>query len=158
MICIGKVTNTHGIKGEIRILSNFKYKTEIFQKNNNIYINDEKLIIKTYRTHKKYDMLMLDGYNDINEVLKFKGLKVYIDEHEYNFSGVLNESLIGLKVYNDNKYIGTILNVEENAGKELLVIKNNDKEFLIPYVDEFVKNISKDKMEVKLIKGFIDEN
>ena len=25
-ICIGKIVNTHGIKGEVRLLSNFKYK------------------------------------------------------------------------------------------------------------------------------------
>ena len=29
-IYVGKIVNTHGIKGEIRILSDFKYKNEIF--------------------------------------------------------------------------------------------------------------------------------
>ena len=158
MICIGKMTNTHGIKGEIRILSNFKYKMEVFKKDNYIYINGEKLKVKTYRVHKNYDMLTLEGYNDINEVLKFKGEKVYIDENDYNFSGVLNEDLIGLDVYSNNEIIGKVLRVEENAGRELLVIKKEDKEYLIPYVDEFVKRIEKDKIEINLIKGLIDEN
>ncbi len=158
MICIGKMTNTHGIKGEIRILSNFKYKMEVFKKDNYIYINGEKLKVKTHRVHKNYDMLTLEGYNDINEVLKFKGEKVYIDENDYNFSGVLNEDLIGLDVYSNNEIIGKVLRVEENAGRELLVIKKEDKEYLIPYVDEFVKRIEKDKIEINLIKGLIDEN
>lgn len=158
MICIGKVANTHGIKGEIRLLSNFKYKDEVFKKDNNIYINDEKLTIKTYRVHKKYDMLTLNNYNDINDVLKFKGRNVYIDEADYHFSGVLNENLIGLKVYSNDKLIGTVLKVEENAGKELLVIQKDDKEYLVPYVDEFVKNITNDKIEINLIKGLIDED
>ena len=158
MICIGKMTNTHGIKGEIRILSNFKYKMEVFKKDNYIYINGEKLKVKTHRVHKNYDMLTLEGYNDINEVLKFKGEKVYIDENDYNFSGVLNEDLIGLDVYSNNEIIGKVLRVEENAGRELLVIKKEDKEYLIPYVDEFVKKIEKDKIEINLIKGLIDEN
>ena len=30
---IGQIVNTHGIKGEIRILSDFKYKNEIFKEN-----------------------------------------------------------------------------------------------------------------------------
>ena len=158
MICIGKMTNTHGIKGEIRILSNFKYKMEVFKKDNYIYINGEKLKVKTHRVHKNYDMLTLEGYNDINEVLKFKGEKVYIDENDYNFSGVLNEDLIGLDVYSNNEIIGKVLRVAENAGRELLVIKKEDKEYLIPYVDEFVKRIEKDKIEINLIKGLIDEN
>ena len=33
-IYIGKVVNTHGIKGEIRILSNFEYKDKVFKVNN----------------------------------------------------------------------------------------------------------------------------
>ncbi len=158
MICIGKVANTHGIKGELRILSNFKYKDEVFKKDNNIYIDGTKLTIKTYRVHKKYDMLTFDGYNDINDVLSFKGQKVYIDENDYNFSGVLNENLIGLKVYSNDKLIGRVLRVEENAGKELLVIQKDGKEYLIPYVDEFIKKINNDRIEINLIKGLIDED
>ena len=158
MICIGKVANTHGIKGELRILSNFKYKNEVFKRDNNIYIDGIKLTIKTYRVHKKYDMLTFDGYNDINDVLSFKGQKVYIDENDYNFSGVLNENLIGLKVYSNDKLIGRVLRVEENAGKELLVIKKCDKEYLVPYVDEFIKKINNDIIEINLIKGLIDED
>ncbi len=158
MICIRKVANTHGIKGELRILSNFKYKDEVFKKDNNIYIDGTKLTIKTYRVHKKYDMLTFDGYNDINDVLSFKGQKVYIDENDYNFSGVLNENLIGLKVYSNDKLIGRVLRVEENAGKELLVIQKDGKEYLIPYVDEFIKKINNDRIEINLIKGLIDED
>ena len=36
-IYIGKFVNTHGIKGEIRILSDVAYKKEIFQKENKLY-------------------------------------------------------------------------------------------------------------------------
>ena len=48
----------------------------------------------------------LKDYNDINEVLKFKGEKVYIDKEEYTFPGPLNEDLYGKKVYDKGKYIG----------------------------------------------------
>ena len=157
MLYVGKVANTHGLKGEIKILSNFKYKKEVFLIDNIIYINNERLTIKSYRPHQKYDMITMDGYNRIEDVLNFKGLKVYIDENDYNFSGILNEQLIGLKVYDNDKLIGTVKSIEENGGKELIVIEKEGKEYLIPYIDEFVKNIS-DKIEVNLIKGLIDED
>lgn len=157
MLYVGKVANTHGLKGEIKILSNFKYKKEVFLIDNIVYINNEKLTIKSYRPHQKYDMITMDGYNRIEDVLNFKGLKVYIDENDYNFSGILNEQLIGLKVYDNGKLIGTVKAIEENGGKELMVIEKEGKEYLIPYIDEFVKNIS-DKIEVSLIKGLIDED
>ncbi len=156
MLYIGDLVNTHGIKGEVRIISNFKYKSTIFKPSNILYINGEKLKIKAYRKHKNYDMVTFDGYNNINEVLKFKGEKVYINKDEYTFPGPLNEDLYGKKVYDKDKYIGSLTNIIDNKGHEILVVQG-DKEYLIPYVDEFVKNIGKD-IHLDLIKGFTDED
>ena len=156
MLYIGDLVNTHGIKGETRIISNFKYKNIVFKPNNNLYINNEKLKIKTYRKHKNYDMVTFEGYNDINDVLKFKGSKVYINKDEYKFPGFLNEDLYGKKVYNNDKYIGTLENIIKGGSGELLVVKGK-KQYLIPYVDEFVKEINED-IKLNLIKGLIDED
>ena len=45
MIRIGKYVNTHGIKGEIRILSDFSRKDLIFKKGFKIYIKDNEFVI-----------------------------------------------------------------------------------------------------------------
>ena len=156
MLYIGDLVNTHGIKGEVRIISSFKYKELVFKPHNIIYINDEKLEIKTYRKHKNYDMVTVEGYNDINEVLKFKGHKVYINKDDYTFPGPLNEELYGKKVYDKGKYIGVLKEIINNGGGELLVVKGK-KEYLIPYVDEFVKSVG-ENIELDLIKGFINED
>ena len=156
MLYIGNLVNTHGIKGEVRIISNFKYKDVVFKPNNYLYINDEKLKIKTYRKHKNYDMVTFDHYNNINDVLKFKGSKVYINQDDFTFDGPLNEDLYGKKVYNNGKYIGILKEIIKNGGGELLVVEG-EKEYLIPYVDEFVKDIN-ENIELDLIKGFIDED
>ena len=39
LIKIGHVSNTHGLKGEIRILSNFKFKDNVFKVSNKLYIS-----------------------------------------------------------------------------------------------------------------------
>ena len=46
LINIGKIVNTHGLKGKIRIISDFKYKKDVLKTNNIVYINKEKNIIK----------------------------------------------------------------------------------------------------------------
>ena len=46
-VYIGKVVNTHGIKGEIRILSHFPYKNKVFIVHHKIIIND--LIFSWYK-------------------------------------------------------------------------------------------------------------
>lgn len=155
---LGKIVNTHGIKGEIRIVSDFKYKDQVFIKGNSLYIgnNKDKEVINTYRVHKNYDMVTFDGINDINDVLKYKGKDVFINREEYKFEGILYEDLIGLEVYSDNKLIGTVTDIMKSTAHPILVI--NDK--YIPYVDEFILNvdIESKRIDVKLIEGLIDED
>ena len=152
MICLGKLVNTHGLKGEVRIISDFKYKSKVFKKGSHLFINDDELVINTYRTHKEYDMVTFDGINNIDDVLKYKGKKVYIKKEDYDFDGILNEDLIGLPVYGDGKLIGNVTDIYKNVNQELIVV---DKDILIPYVPVFIKSINKDKIEINVIEGLL---
>ena len=42
MIYLGKLVNTHGLKGEVRIISDFKYKSQVFKKGSHLFINDDE--------------------------------------------------------------------------------------------------------------------
>ncbi len=85
-IYIGKIVSTHGIKGEIRLISDFEYKELVFKVGTPIYIGNDKKrnIINSYRHHKNYDMITMEGYNNINDVLQFKNQKVYVLKNEIN--------------------------------------------------------------------------
>ena len=56
---IGKLVNTHGIKGEVRILSNFRHKDKVFVKGFKFYVGKDKkeYVVETYRKHKNFDMV-----------------------------------------------------------------------------------------------------
>ena len=161
-IYLGKIVNTHGIKGELRILSNFKYKNRIFKKGFKIYIGKDKLEeeIVTYRPHKQFDMITLKGYNNINDVLKYKSLNVFINKEDLllNNNEYLDEELIDLSVICDNKCIGKIKKIEKHPHQDIFVIINNDKRYLVPYVDEFIKEINLEKKIIVInnIKGLIE--
>ena len=73
LIYIGKIANTHGLKGEIRIISDFKYKKDVLKINNIVYVNNQKYIIKSYRFHKIYDMITLENITSIEQAENFKG-------------------------------------------------------------------------------------
>ncbi|MCI9110917.1 MAG: 16S rRNA processing protein RimM [Bacilli bacterium] len=152
MICLGKLVNTHGLKGEVRIISDFKYKSVVFKKGSHLFIDGEELVINTYRVHKDYDMVTFDGITNIDDVLKYKGKKVYIKKEDFNFDGILNEDLIGLPVYGDGKKIGNVTDVYKNVNQELIEV---EKDILIPYVPAFIKSISKEKIEINVIEGLL---
>ncbi len=156
MLRIGRVVNTHGIKGEIKVLSDFKYKDDVFKEGSILYIDGTKYIIKSYRRHKNFDLIKFDVFDDINDVLFLKGKGVFISRDDYVFSGILNEDLYGKKVYDKNKYIGVLEDIINNNGQELLVIKNDIRKILVPYVDEFVESIDLD-IHLNLIEGFYED-
>lgn len=147
-IYIGKVTNTHALKGEIRILSNFEFKSKVFTKGFKLYVGHLKTeeTIETYRRHKQYDMVKFVGIDDINDVIKYKGASVFINEEDLNLSDdeILTEELIGMKVYNDNSLVGNITEYrEDNSNKNIRV---NDK--LIPFNKDFISKIDKQNKEI----------
>ena len=52
LIKIGKIVNTQGIKGELRLLSKLPYKDKVFINNMTIYIDKkDKEIINTYEDY-----------------------------------------------------------------------------------------------------------
>ena len=153
-ILVGKVVNTHGIKGEIRIRSNFKYKDRVFVVGNYINILDKDYKITSYRYHKVFDMVKLEGFNDINDVLFMKGKDVYFDKDKLNLDSneVLDDDLINYKVKYEDK-TGTIKEIMDINGNRVIRVEL-DREYLIPYNDEFVKINNKEKeIEIKIIEG-----
>ena len=140
---IGKIVNTHGIKGELRILSDFKYKDKVFKKDMKFYVgkNKDEFTINSYRFHKIFDMVTFVGFNNINDVEYLKGDYVFVNEEDIKLDDneVLASTLIGYKVMIGDKDAGLVTEIIDTPANE--VIK---ADVLIPYVKEFINKIDKD--------------
>ena len=173
LIYLGKITSTHGIKGELKIHSNFEYKIQAFRVGNHLTINNMDYTIKSYRRHKDFDMVTLNDYKDINEVQFLLKQKVYIKEEELNLGNdeVLDEDLLNYKVIINNDIgfdIISKLPMENDIGfikeiffasptNKVLRINIDNKEILVPYQKEFITNIDKlnQMIYIKVIDGMI---
>ena len=158
-VYIGKIVNTHGIKGEVRIVSDFKYKDLVFKPEFSIYVGKKrkKLTIASYRIHKNYDMVTFNGINDINDVLCYKGDSVYINREDIKIDGYVNEDIIGLEVYSKERLIGNVTSIVNNGAHEIIVI---DNKYMVPFIPQFIENIDLENKKVSIneIEGLIDEN
>ena len=154
-VFIGKIVSTHGIKGELKILSDFPYKDKVFVVDKKIIIDDKEYTIKSYRVHKNFDMVTLDNYNDINEVLFLLKKNVYVskDSLSFNDGEILDEDLITYKVLTNTGKVGIIKEIFKASETNKIIRVLFDKEVLIPY--NFIKKIDKYKKEitVELIDG-----
>ena len=153
-VLVGRLVNTHGLKGEVRILSSFKYKDKVFKNGMKIYIGKDKVCEKItgYRYHKIFDMITMEGYNDINQVLKYKGDYVFVNkediillENEY-----LDEDIVGLSVYVDDRLLGVVKKIEKHSVNEILVVKNDEKNYLVPYNFDIILSIDLEKKEMRV--------
>ena len=161
-IYIGDIVNTHGIKGEVKILSHFKFKSSVFIKGTCLYIGIDKvkLEINNYRKHKMFDMVTFVGIDDINDVLKYKGECVYIDRNEIKYDGVLNEDLIDMEVFGNGDFVGRVTGILNNGVYDILVVENDDCRSLVPNISEFVLNIdvARKRIDINVIEGLLNEN
>ena len=161
-VLIGKIVNTHGLKGEVRILSQFKYKDKVFIPGMKIYIGKNKVCeeIVSYRHHKVFEMITIAGYDDINQVLKYKGEYVFINKDDIKLeeNQYLDEDIIGLKVYVCDKELGEVRRIDNHNGNEILLVSGKNRDYLIPYNFDIIISVDLNAKEIKVknIVGLFD--
>ncbi|SES66933.1 16S rRNA processing protein RimM [Natronincola peptidivorans] len=161
---VGKILNTHGIKGEIKVFSLTDYD-ERFEELEYVYIegHKEKFHISNVKYRPKDIIIAFKDHDDINNVEKFKGKYLLIDEgqkRELPEDTYYIVDIIGLDVYTiDHKYLGKVVDVLQAGSNEVYCIKNEaGKELMIPAVKEFIPEISLEtgKIIVDPIEGMIE--
>ncbi len=160
-IFIGKIVNTHGIKGELRIKSEFLKKKDVFRPGFSLYIGEGhvKEEIVTYRKHKDFDMVTFKGYDNINQVLKYLKMSVYVKKEDLQLGKeeYLLEELVGLEVKENDEKLGKVLEIVYNGSNILLYVDGMEKNFYIPHHSNFIKKVDLEKrvIEVENAKGLI---
>ena len=146
MIYIGKTVSTFGIKGELKVISDFEYCDKAYKVGNKVLINNIEHIISSIRYHKNYVLLKIDNLNNINDILKYVGFNIYIKRLDLNLSKdeFLYKDLINSEVVDeDDTKLGKIIEVV-NGINDLIKVKGT-KEFYIPLIDNYVKRFDLDK-------------
>lgn len=152
-IVIGKIVNTFGIKGELKIVSNFEMASRAFKKGNKIIINNKERLITNSRFHHHNYLVEIDNIKDINEVTYLIGAKVSINKDELKLKE--NEYLMcelnGYTLYNGDKCIGNVDEVVINEINPLIKVNGH----FIPLQKNFIKKV--DVNNKKIICQNIDE-
>ncbi|MBF4691707.1 ribosome maturation factor RimM [Fusibacter ferrireducens] len=161
---MGKIVNSHGIKGEVKI---YPYTDDLYKFEEFKYLliegeGEQKFEVASSRVHKNMVLLKFKAFNDINEIMRFKEKNVYIyrEDADDDGDGHYIVDLIGCSIVDDNhENIGILEDVLQNTAQDVYVIKqSNGNIFYLPVVDEFVKQIDINKREivVHLIEGLIE--
>lgn len=165
---VGKIVNTHSLKGEVKVISSTDFEEQRFEKGTGLLITRGNQVVKevtveSYRTHKNNLLVKFVGIDSIEEAEKLKNLQIKIDsdnigeleENEFYF-----HEIIGCEVFDENgKSLGEISEILTPGANDVWVIKSqNGKEILIPYIEDVVKKIDVEnkKIDIEVMEGLID--
>lgn len=167
---VGKIVNTHGIRGDVKVLPQTDFADQRFASGSKLLmVNEEsgesrEVKIVSSREQKNVYLIKLDGFNNINDVEKFKGWLLKISETE---QGELEEGqyyyhqIIGCAVVTeDGEELGTISEILSPGANDVWVVdrpKSKGKQLLLPVIDEVVLdvNITDKRVTVRLMEGLI---
>ena len=157
---VGKVVSTHGIKGELRIKSFFEYKDRVFVPGQYIYIGEDfqKYKIITYRVHKDYDMVTLEGFNNINDVLFLLKKNVYVKKEDLSLvdEEYLIDDLIGFNVYMGNNLKGAVSNIYlVDSKRRIMDVDTTTGIVKVPFHKDLIEevNLNNKKLIIKEMEG-----
>ncbi|MFE6167165.1 ribosome maturation factor RimM [Viridibacillus arvi] len=162
---VGKIVNTHGIRGEVRVISQTDFPEERYVVGEQIALfkKDSKkplrLTIASARAHKNFILLSFEGYPNINDVEDFRDgiLKVSekqlseLADDEYYY-----HEIIGCTVFDEEgTEIGQVKEIFETGANDVWTLKGvNGKDQYIPVIDDVIKEI--DVEEKKIIIHVMD--
>ena len=165
---VGKIVNTHSLKGEVKVISSTDFEEERFKKGSKLLITRgnqliREVVVESYRNHKNFLLVKFEEIDSVEEAEKLKNLQIKIDSTEV---GKLEENefyfheIIGCQVFDENdKNLGEIIDILTPGANDVWVIKGeNGKEILIPYIEDVVKqiDITNKKVNIEVMEGLID--
>lgn len=156
---IGHIARSHGVKGEVLIISRFE-APQLFDEINLVHIQNTRgdLVparIESYRAQHKKNRLSFfvkfEHVPDRNKAEELKGFPVFVSRDKLNFlldGGQLQSTdYTAFEVINEKgEPIGSVTAVIENPAHPILEVTLKDKEtVLVPLVEEYISDIDEEQ-------------
>ncbi|OGS87641.1 MAG: ribosome maturation factor RimM [Gallionellales bacterium GWA2_59_43] len=149
MVIMGRVASAHGIRGWVKIQPFTEYLDSLLDYDI-WWLGQEQgpwreVKVEQHEVHNKTLAALLAGCPDRNAAERLKGQLIAVprsqlpeqDEDEYYWS-----DLIGMSVVNEaGEHLGVVANLLETGANDVLTVKGDSGEILIPFVDSVVKQV-----------------
>ena len=168
LIPVGRISGTHGIRGQLKLHS-YSGNLDSLQSVGQVILRAESGIqqavtIRRAAYHSGKILLTLAGLDDINQALGLVGHELCLrrdqfpatDDGEYYW-----QDLLGLLVVTDNGYeLGKLTDIMETGANDVYLIKKpaTGKEYLIPAIADVIRDVdlALKVMTVTPLDGMLD--
>lgn len=162
---VGKIVNTHGIRGEVRVMATTDFMEERFAAGETLYLQQKSgeplaLTVESARPHKGFILVKFKDYDNINDVQGFRNRELLVsaaDQQPLEDGQYYYHQIIGLKVKTvEGRELGTIKEILSPGANDVWVVRRSDKQdLLLPVIDDVVKTVDLENGEVivELMEG-----
>lgn len=163
---VGKIINTHGLKGEVKVVS-WTDSPDTFETLDYVFARmrggDVRLDIKNIKYQKNNIIVLFAQIDSIDEAEKYKNAVLFANK---DMLGNLPENvyyiadLIGCTVSDENGEIGVLADVFATGSNDIYDIKRDGrKNLLVPIIDGVVQSvdIENKKITIKIPEGLEDD-
>lgn len=152
----GKIVNTHGIRGEVKIQP-WADSPEVLCALPALYIDGAPVALRSARVHKGNVIALLEGVSDVDQAMLLKNKVVWLNRDDLRLpeGTFFLADLMGLRVIDEaGVELGVLREVLSPSRQQVYVVKG-DRELMIPAVPEFIleTNVAGGYIKVRLIEG-----
>ena len=157
---VGKVTNTHGIMGEVRVQP-WADSPEFLCRFQTLYVDDAHwpIQVERARVHKNMVILKFEGVTDVPGALAMRNAILSIDRADAPLpeGSFFLADLYGLEVRDADTgaVLGKIEDVLTLPASNVYVVRGGERELMIPAVPQFIAetNVEQGFLLVHLMEG-----
>lgn len=156
----GRITNTHGVRGEVKIEVWLDTPADLTHYPR-VFIDGAEKKVLAARTQNRFVIAALEGIADVSAAMPLKGKTVWIAREDAKLppGGYFLQDLIGSRVVREDKSeIGTLTEILERPANNVYIVTDpNGKEILIPAVPAFILGTDTDAglVTVRLLEGML---
>ena len=146
-IPVAKFGKTHGLKGEIKVIS-YCDPLENILTYSNFFLKDKSPLDLRFMSSNQPFIAKIENINSIDDIKEFinKEIFISIEEMRQDEDAIYWNDLIGCKVVDQNsKVLGEIYKLENHGASDLAFIKTNDEDIIIPLEHEFLGKFELEK-------------
>ena len=166
MLRVGVISSTHGVRGEVKVYPTTD-DSERFLDLDQVTLDTGReqitLEIQNVKFFKNMVILKFKGYDNINDIEKYKGkdLLIHRDQAvELKEDEYFVTDLMGLKVVSEEgTVLGILKEVIPTGANDVYVVQpENGKELLLPAIKDCILNVDLEKgiMTIHLMDGLLD--
>jgi len=144
-ITAGQVVNTHGIRGEIKLLPQPGLEPKLIARCKTLYIQGQPVVPRTRRIHKGCVLLTLPGVEDMDTALTYKNKTVTMRRSDLKLEKgqFFDEELVGLDAKNaeTGEVLGQVAEVLDYPAHKIYTIQGGKDEYMVTAVPAFIQSI-----------------